>query len=267
MEHRENKINSFEENYANNRMLLRDKIPLEIPLCISFEASDICNFRCVMCQHGNPEYNLYKYVNQNMSMQLFQKCVSELEEWVVRTGKKIKLIKLYSVGEPLVNPNIVSMVRIIEGADICEALEITSNSSLLSENVAKGFVDYGLDIYRASIYSVDEKRNAEITQSLISPEIIRNNIKKMKEYRDEQGKEKPFISAKMIDSYSDENEQFIQTYKKVADEAYIDKIMDISGEGETIKNITKVTVRRIFRIVCVQKSRDIIKAVDILLRI
>ena len=132
----EEKINSFEENYANNRILLRDEIPLEIPLCISFEASDICNFRCVMCPHGNLEYSQYNHANQNMTMQLLQKCVGDLDKWCRAAGKKVKLIKLYSVGEPLVNPNIVSMVRLIKDADICDALEITSNSSLLSESVA-----------------------------------------------------------------------------------------------------------------------------------
>ena len=235
----EEKINSFEENYAKNRILLRDEIPLEIPLCISFEASDICNFRCVMCPHGNLEYSQYNHANQNMTMQLLQKCVGDLDKWCTAAGKKVKLIKLYSVGEPLVNPNIVSMVRLIKDADICDALEITSNSSLLSESVAKGLVDNGLDIYRASIYSVDEKRNAEITQSTFKPETIRNNIMRMKEYRDKQGKEKPFISAKMIDSYSNENERFMQSYREIADEAYIDKIMDSSGDGETLKRYYK----------------------------
>lgn len=229
------KINSFEENYANNRIMLKDEIPLELPLCISFEASGICNFKCVMCHHGNLKNNSDNRAMQNLPMPVLTKCVEELQNWCRRVGRKVKLIKLYSLGEPLVNPNIVSMVRIIKEADICDALEITSNSSLLSENVAKGLVDYGLDIYRASIYSVDEKRNAEITQSIFKPETIRNNIMRMKEYRDKQGKEKPFISAKMIDSYSDENERFMQNYEGVADEAYIDKIMDISGDGETLK--------------------------------
>jgi len=230
---------NFEENYAQNRMILREQIPLEIPLCISFEASDICNFRCVMCHHGNPEYDVYKKKHQNMELSLFQKCVNELANWCKEAGQRIKLIKLYSLGEPLVNPNIVDMVRIIKAADICNQLEITSNSSLLTEKVAKGLVDHGLDIFRASIYSVDEKRNREITQSSIKPDYIRENVARMKAYRDEQGKNKPFISAKMIDSYSEENDVFLKEYETVADEAYIDKILDNSESGEIIERYYK----------------------------
>lgn len=232
-------IHSFENKYADNRMILREHIPLNIPLCISFEASDLCNFKCVMCHHGNPEYNMYSHANQNMKMELFQKCINELIEWSKKTEKKVKVIKLYSLGEPLINPNIVDMVRIVKEADICDTLEITSNASLLTEDVGKGLVDYGLDIFRVSIYSVDKKRNAEITQSVVDPEKIRNNIRKMKDYRDIQGKKYPFISAKMIDSYSEENGLFIQKYSGIADEAYIDKIMDYSGNGKVIEKYYK----------------------------
>lgn len=228
-------INSFETLYSSQRMVLKDVLPLELPLCISLEASDICNFKCVMCCHGNPEYNQYAHSLTSMELSLFKKCVNDITTWCSETGKKVKVIKLYSLGEPLVNPNIVEMVRIVKKADICELLEITSNSSLLTESVGKGLVDCGLDIFRASIYSVDEKRNKEITQSIIHPQTIADNIRKMKEYRDAQGKTLPFISAKMIDSYSDENEVFLKKYRDIADEVYIDKIMDSSGTGETIK--------------------------------
>lgn len=246
MKDKESRISSFEENYASNRIILRERIPLELPLCISFEASDICNFRCVMCHHGNPEFNSYEQVNQNMKLSLLQKCVDELVSWCAEVGQKVKLIKLYALGEPLVNPDIVEMVRIIKEANICNEIEITSNSSLLSEEIGRGLVDCGLDIFRASIYSVFPQRNAEITQSSFKPDIIRDNIMRMKRYRDQQGKQKPFISAKMIDSYSDENEVFFQKYEQVADEVYLDKIMDDSGNGELIRRYYRESSEKAF---------------------
>lgn len=246
MKGKRDEIVSFEENYANDRIILKDRIPLKLPLCVSLEASDICNFRCVMCHQGNPDFHLYKQANQNMELSLFQKCVRELTDWCGEVNQKIKLIKLYVLGEPLVNSNIVKMVHIIKEADICNEIEITSNASLLSDEIGKGLVDYGLDIFRASIYSVDPKRNEEITRSCFKPDVIRENIMKMRAYRDQQGKQKPFISAKMIDSYSKENELFFQKYKMVADEAYLDKIMDDSGNGELIKYYYKENCEKAF---------------------
>ena len=35
--------------------------------------------------------------------------------------------------------------------------------------------------------------------------------------------ERPFVSCKMLDAYGEENERFVEMYRDVADEAYIDK--------------------------------------------
>lgn len=226
-------IKSFEDHYGNKRIVLKDAIPLKLPLCISLEASNICNFSCIMCSHGNKRYAEESKPLKNMNMELFSKCVDEINAWCHRGGKneKIRLMKLYSIGEPLLNSHIGDMVRMIKEADICRELEITSNSSLLTEKLGKQFVDYGLDIYRASIYSVDDEKNKRITRSeKFTPQDIANNIWQMRQYRDAQKKKKPFISAKMIDSYSSENERFIEMYSKIADEAYLDKLM-LSPDG------------------------------------
>ena len=87
------------------------------------------------------------------------------------------------------------MVRVVKDADICELLEITSNASLLTKHIAENLVDNGLDIFRASIYSVDDIRNQEITQTAILPDSIKEKIYYMRQYRDKNGKTKPFISA------------------------------------------------------------------------
>lgn len=229
-------MKSFENEYANNRIILRDVVPLEMPLCISIEPSDACNFSCVMCHHSNPEYDVINPCKQNMSIGLFEKCIKDIEQWCVKTGKTIKVMKLYSMGEPLINPNITYMIERVKKANICQLLEITSNVSLLTYELGERIVESGLDVFRASVYSIDEARNRYITgQDRFDVDRIYDNLQHMKMYRDKKGVKKPFISAKMIDSYSEENERFIKKYSSVADEAYIDKIMDMSGTGETIE--------------------------------
>lgn len=223
---------NFSKKYQENRMILRDVIPLEIPLCISIEASNICNFKCVMCFQGSEKYAQMGKPLKNIDMDCFYKVIQDIKE-LCKNGEKIKLMKLYSLGEPLLNGNIGEMVQCIKEADICNELEITTNGSLLNEQVAKELIDGGLDYLRISVYSIDEKHNEEITQSKIKPEEIRRNVKFAYDYRNSKQKDKPLICAKMIDTYTDENERFIKYYEGVCDEAYIDKPMN-TNTGENV---------------------------------
>lgn len=114
------------------------------------------------------------------------------------------------------------MLRKIKAANICKQVEITTNGALLTHDLAKSFVDLGLDYLRVSIYSVLDEGQKRVTQSKVTPKEIRDNIKYLKEYRDKIAKNKPFICAKIMDTHSDENEQFVNMYKDVSDEQIID---------------------------------------------
>lgn len=141
------------------------------------------------------------------------------------------------MGEPLLNPLIGEMVKKIKEADICDVLEITTNGSLLSEKMSEDFVD-GLDFLRFSIYSVLEEKNREITKSGFTPNQIRDNIRKLKEIREIKGKKKPFIHAKIIDTYNeDENNQFLKYYGDIADEVFVDKPMHGNNIGNVIEKL------------------------------
>ena len=49
-----------------------------------------------------------------MDMDCFEKTVSDIKKWVDECGEKVKLIKLYSLGEPLIHQNICEMVKKIK---------------------------------------------------------------------------------------------------------------------------------------------------------
>lgn len=228
----------LKNTYSTNRTVLRDSIPLDIPLCVSIEPTNICNFKCSMCYHGNNEYAEEAKPLSNMDMQVFDKCISDLKVWKLNVGKKVKLIKLYSLGEPLIHSEIGNMVKAIKDADVCDAIEITTNGSLLTEEVAKALVDYELDVLRLSVYGVSNDKFKNITKSQISPMQIKDNLKALVEYRNSLGKDKPKVYAKMLDTFSEENELFLNAYKDVADEVGIDEPFHLnSGENDIFENL------------------------------
>lgn len=173
--------------YSANKTVLKNIIPMELPLCISIEPTNLCNFKCAMCFHGNNETDPKAKPLKNMDDEVFDKVLNDIKEWTAEIGERVKLIKLYSLGEPLINSNIGEMVRKIKQANVCEKIEITSNGSLLSKDIAQKLVDDELDIFRLSVYSVEKSRMKFVTRTEISPEAIHENIRYLKEYRDKQG--------------------------------------------------------------------------------
>ena len=187
----------FSKAYIGNRVKLFDKVPLEMPLCVSIEPTNICNFKCLMCWQSTEEFKKCANPFGNMKMDVFEKTIADLRDMKKKTGKRLKFIKFYFRGEPLLHPKIGDMLKSVKEADITECTEITTNASLLTPEMARTFVECGLDYFRASIYSVIPKNQKRITQTSVTPETVKNNIQYLRKYRDEKGVTKPFICAKI----------------------------------------------------------------------
>jgi radical SAM protein with 4Fe4S-binding SPASM domain len=143
-----------------------------------------------------------------------------MAEW---SGDKLKVVKLSLYGEPLLNKNFCDMLKLVKEADIAERIETTSNVSLLTPEICENIVTGGLDYIRVSIYSPLQKKHETITGSDIDIRAIHQNIKTLQEVKLKLNSHTPFVAVKMLDTYSEENELFMNMYKNVADELYIDK--------------------------------------------
>lgn len=203
------------------RQNLIDIIPLAKPFTLLVEPSNYCNFRCVSCFQSLKEEN---YLTRNrglMSMEMYQDIISQFMAW---EGNKLKVLKLSLYGEPFTNPDFAEMLRIARESDIAERIETTSNASLITEELAEALVKYEIDYIRVSIYGGNQKRYEEVTSCPdVDMEKIWSNLKLVQDLKKKYGKERPFVSAKMLDTYSPENDEFLEKFSSVADEVYIDK--------------------------------------------
>jgi radical SAM protein with 4Fe4S-binding SPASM domain len=185
-----------------------------------------------MCPLSLPDYRKIVGYSGHLDMDLYTKIVSDIKKM-----GKLKSLKLYSDGEPLLNKNIAKMVRPAKINDIAERIEITTNASLLKKEISLDLIESGLDYLRISIASVSERRRFEINQSKISVRQIFDNIKNFKRLRDKLGRKLPFIYVKMIDTFGPENEIFKNMYKGVADEVCIESPMNWNGQRNFISNL------------------------------
>ncbi len=211
----------YTELKNHNRHNLRDEIPLQKPYTVLIEPSNYCNFRCVSCFQSLRNDNYISEHRGIMDLNMYVDIIDQLKNW---EGDKIKVLKLSLYGEPMTNKDFVEMLRIAKEADVAERIETTTNASLISTEIAEKLVDYEIDYIRVSIYGASQKRYEAVTGCANADmnQII-TNLRQIKDLKKEKGKSKPFVSAKMLDTYSLENDEFLRIFSEAADEVYIDK--------------------------------------------
>jgi MoaA/NifB/PqqE/SkfB family radical SAM enzyme len=204
----------------HNRQNLVDVIPLDKPFTLIIEPTGLCNFKCVQCYQSIAEETYFSRNKGSMSLDTFNRVVDEMAAW---TGPRLKVLKLSLYGEPLLNFRFTEMLRITKEMQIAERIETTTNAFLLNEEVAKRIVEYNLDYLRVSIYSPIQEKHERITGSHTRIDEIQENLARLQRLKQKQQTHFPFVGVKMLDTFSSENEVFVEKFRDVADEIYFDK--------------------------------------------
>lgn len=217
-----------------NMINLAEAIPLVKPLSAAIELSGVCNFQCAFCPQSTKAFRKSGCFG-HMTKDTFNKVWSELVDW---EGPKLKTLHLYGIGESLLNPDFAEIFGgyRYDFSHLCEQSILTTNASLLTGGKANAILESNLDYLRISIYSVIQERHERITKSKIDVNEIYENIAHFKEMRDLSKRHTPFICIKMIDTFSDENQLFIDKYSHLADEIIIESPMNWNGEDNFIRN-------------------------------
>ena len=201
------------------RVKLSDVIPLRTPFTLFIFPTTHCNFKCNYCGHSLGLENMkkkYNFVPQNMSIETFMNVIEQAKQF----PDKFKLISLTGHGEPLINNNIPKMIAEIKKLDIAERVEIITNASLLSHNIANDLIDSGLDTLRISIQGLSNDKYKEVCGYELDFDELVNNIKYF--YKN---KKQCKVFVKIMDVALDEGEEskFYDIFSNISDRMYIEK--------------------------------------------
>ena len=210
----------YTELHKTNRQNLVEVLPLLKPFTVLIEPSSLCNFRCVQCFQSLKEKSYFSETKANMPLERFRRVLDQLASW---PGPKIKALKLTIYGEPLVSPDFPEMARLAVASGVAERVEMTTNASLLKPAIAEQLVAAGLDYIRVSIYGATQAKHEAITGSRTHLEMIRDNLAALQEIKRRTSSEHPFVSCKTLDTFSPDNDVFMNLFRPVADEVYLDK--------------------------------------------
>lgn len=232
----------YTELKATNRQNLMEILPLAKPFTLLVEPSSLCNFKCVQCFQNIKSESYFTRNRMIMPIARFQRVIEQLKGW---PGNKLKVLKLSLYGEPFVSPHFCELLKMAHEAEVAERIETTTNASLLTRPIAEELVRSQLDYARVSIYAATQERHKTVTGSSIDMGVIHENLRVLQEVKKQMGSDRPFVSCKMLDTYGEENDRFVQMYQDVADEVYIDKPHSwIKVEGaDFIKNYYKDAVQ------------------------
>ncbi|MEI6209100.1 MAG: radical SAM/SPASM domain-containing protein [Desulfuromonadales bacterium] len=178
------------------RCHLAECLPLETPLSLQIDPSNLCNFRCRFCPTGHPDLlnRVGRSKGQLMSWELYEKLVAELAAF----PQPLKTLSLHKDGEPLLNPRIADMVSLARKRNVAEKIVLLTNASLLTREMAIDLITAGLDAIRISVEHVSVEGYRAYTQVYDDYDKIVSNIRILSEERD-RFESHLFISAKLID--------------------------------------------------------------------
>lgn len=205
------------------RTKLAEVVPLSAPYSVLIFPTTFCNFQCIYCAHSLGTEKMkerYDFVKENMSMETYQKTIEQLKEF----PEKIKMLSLTGQGEPFFNKNIGKMIKIAKESNVSERIEIISNASLLTKELADEIIEAGLDTLRISMQGLSSKKYKEICGTDIDFDEFMNNIRYF--YKNKKNTNL-FVKIMDVALNEGEEEKFYELFSDCSDRMYIEKMLPV----------------------------------------
>jgi hypothetical protein len=209
------------------RLLLatgRERAP-RLPEIVQIESTNICNAKCVFC----PRDDMHRRQGI-MSFELFRKIVDEC----VELG--ITHVRMHNYGEAFIDRQLVEKVRYAKQKGIKE-VGMISNGSLITEPVARGMIEAGLDAINISVDAAG-KEVFEATRVGLKYDKVIANIERLVRLRAETGRRRPKLILSFVRQNNSADEQaFIAHWSKVADKIHVTDLHNWAGTLNTESDV------------------------------
>jgi MoaA/NifB/PqqE/SkfB family radical SAM enzyme len=207
--------------YDANRVRLGEVLPLDTPFRMTVSPTHFCNMKCFFCTHSlkreDVEKTGFKY--RHMSYDEFKMLGDQLREFM----NPLKLMVFSGMGEPLLNKDLPAMIAYVKEHTIAEKVEMYSNATVLTPELARQLVVAGLDKYLISIEGMDAEAYKNGCKYKIDYE---KNVRNIEYFYQRRNQCKIYI--KIIDACLKDGDEgkFYDTYGDICDEIYVEHLSD-----------------------------------------
>lgn len=187
------------------------------PEIVQIESTNICNAKCVFCPRD--EMTRRQGV---MDMALFTKIVDEC------AALGIGHLRLHNYGEALLDRRLVEKIRYAKRAGIRE-VGIISNGSLITEQIARGMVEAGLDAINISVDAAG-REVFEATRVGLKYDKVVAGIERLLRVRRELDHARPKLILSFVRQGNfAEEEAFIDRWRDRADKIHVTDLHNWAG--------------------------------------
>lgn len=194
----------------------RDRAP-RLPDIVQIETTNICNAKCVFCPRDRMSRPLGV-----MEEGLFRKLVDECADLAIAH------VRLHNYGEPFVDRHLVEKIAYAKSRGIPE-VGLISNGSLITDVVARGIVEAGLDAINISV-DASGKETFERTRVGLSYDKVIANIERLVHVREQLGSRRPRLILSFVRQDNSEQERaFVDQWSRVADKVHVTGLHNWAG--------------------------------------
>lgn len=219
--------------YGSERVKLANVVPLDTPFSMFVFPTTYCNFRCNYCGYSLGYEKMKEKYNFNpefMTMDTFEEIVKQIKKF----PRKLKLLSLTGQGEPLLNKNLPKMVKMAKEADIAERIEIITNASLLTKEMADGLIEGGLDTLRISMQGLSSDKYKEICGASINFEEFMENIRY---FYNNKKSTNLFVKIMDVSLEEGQDKEFYDLFRDCSDRMYVERMLPAYEGVELTKNM------------------------------
>jgi len=156
------------------RTALQDVIPLSTPFVLFVDPSSVCNFQCGFCPTGDRDLIISTGRYQGvLKFDLYKKIIDALELF----PEKIKVLRLYKDGEPLLNRNLAKMVAYAKQNGRVPYIDTTTNGTLIDPDRLGPILEAGLDKINISVYGMNREQYQIFTKFNFNFDRFIENVK------------------------------------------------------------------------------------------
>jgi len=202
----------------------RDRAP-RMPEIVQIESTNICNAKCVFCPRDEMQRR-----QGIMTVELFRKIVDECADL------GITHVRMHNYGEAFMDRRLVEKVRYAKQKGIRE-VGMISNGSLITEPVARGMIEAGLDAINISV-DASGKEVFEATRIGLKYDKVIANIERLLRLRTESGKRRPKLILSFVRQNNSADEAaFIEHWRSIADKIHVTDLHNWAGTLNTESDV------------------------------
>lgn len=228
------------KRWTDDRTELHKVLPLDTPYLLFVDPSSLCNFRCKFCPCGGANKEVWSPGKKTsvMSYEIYRRVIDSLKEF----PNKIKTLRLYKEGEPLLNKRLPDMISYARKKDVVGKIDFTTNGYLLEHDLALAIMDAGVDRINISVEALDAEKYQEISGVKIDYKKFLENLKFL--YQHKNGCH-IFIKISDLGLGEHSENEFFDTFSEMCDEMAIEHISSVWPNFEvndTLKKSEKIDI-------------------------